>query len=110
MHSFLSLETLKEASLMNVKVNTINKVKGLPVRCTSQNEVEGVGGGKRRCDNPQLYLLQGQRLCRAKSSFCVQTPQQVEQGFDGIVIRQTRGWRRVQAAAAGVSGGGLAFR
>lgn len=31
-----------------------------------------------------------QRLCRAKPWFCVKTPQQVEQGFDSTVIRETR--------------------
>lgn len=36
-----------------------------------------------------IYWRDG-RLCKAKSSFCVKTPQQVEHGFDRIVIRETR--------------------
>lgn len=61
------------------------------------------GEGREGVTSHSFIYCRDRRLCRAKSSFCVKTPQQVEQGFDGIVIRQTRGWRGVQAAAAGVS-------
>lgn len=40
-HYFLSLETLKVAGKMNITINAINKVKGLPIRHVTEKEPEG---------------------------------------------------------------------
>lgn len=57
----------------NIKINTINKVKGLPVSRVLQHEPEGLGEGKGGVAISSFIYWRDQRLPRAKSSFFVKT-------------------------------------
>lgn len=73
MHNFLSLEALQVASVMNININIINKVKSLPVKLVKWKELKGSSKGKEGVAISSFIYWRDQRLLRAKPLFCIKT-------------------------------------